>query len=175
MKLNGILAEFSNPKETINAVEKLREKGYKKMETYSPFPIHGMDKAMEVPDSKLGWIVFCMAAIGLFVGIGLQGWSAVIDYPYMVSGKPFFSWQAFIPITFELTILFGAFAAVFGMLFINKLPMLYHPLFQSKNFNKATNDGFFIYIESVDKNFAQEKTKNDLEQIGGKSIEEIFN
>eukprot|EP01043_Picozoa_sp_COSAG02_P082877 COSAG02_NODE_21010_length_806_cov_1.360679_1_plen_126_part_10 len=111
----GVLAEFANPTELLLAAEKTKAAGYKHFETFSPFPIHGMDDAMGLKPSILGWIVFCGGTIGLSAGMGLQTWAQVVAYPYIISGKPLFSYPAFVPVAFELLVLFAAFATVFGM------------------------------------------------------------
>ena len=170
-KHTSILAEFNTPYDLIHAAEKVRDKGIKKFDTYSPFPIHGMDDAMGLKDSNLDFIVLCGGAIGASIGLGLQIWVSHIAYPLLISGKDTLSIPAFIPVTFELMILLAAFATVFGMFAINKLPMLYHRLFKSKNFLKVTSHGFFITIESTEPTFDINKTKEFLVEIGGKNIE----
>ncbi|NQU27836.1 MAG: DUF3341 domain-containing protein [Candidatus Marinimicrobia bacterium] len=169
--LHGILAEFSNPSTLIKAAEKVRDAGYQLFDCHSPFPIHGMDTAMGMKRSKLGFVVALTGGIGAILGLLLQWWTASIDYPIIISGKPLFSWQAFIIVTFALLVLFGAFAAVFGMFHFNRLPRLNHPVFYSNNFKKASDDGFFISIEVADSNFDPEKTTAFLKEIGGDNIE----
>ena len=171
--LFGLIAEFKGPADLFHAVEKLTRDGIKGIDTHTPFPIHGMDKAMSLKDSRLGWIVAFMACVGFTVGIGLQGWAAVIAYPMIVSGKPLFSWQAFVPITFELTILFSAFGAVFGMLGLNKLPQLYHPLFAVEQFKQFSSHRFFLSVEKKDDDFNLNKIKSLLNQVGGQNIKEV--
>ena len=172
-KLFGVVAEFGSPRALLNAAQTTKNAGYKKFDTYSPFPIHGMDKAMGLKDSKLGIIVFCCAILGCTLGFGLQSWTAVEIYPFVVSGKPLLSWPAFVPITFEITILLSAFGAVFGMLALNRLPMLYHPLFKSRHFKKFSCDGFFLAIEPESKDFDLKKAKDFLSQCGGSNVEVI--
>jgi len=172
-KLHGILAEFDGPSSLLNAGKKLHEEGYKKYDCHSPFPIHGMDDAMGLKRSPLGFIIALFAIIGGLVGFGLQTWVHSIEYPLVISGKPFFAYQAYIIVTFALFILFGAAAAVFGMLGLNKLPRYHHPLFYSDNFKKVTDDGFFVSIDAVDKIFDKKETKALLKSIGGTNIELI--
>lgn len=172
-KVYGLLAEFDGPGSLLHAAEKLRDAGYKRFDCHSPFPIHGMDKAMGIKESQLGWIVLVCGTSGLLGGLGLQWWASTIAYPLVISGKPLFSHQAFVPITFELTILLSAFGAVFGMLALNKLPMLYHQLFNSSRFKKATDAGFFVSLESTDSNFDATQSRKFLESIGGKSVEVV--
>jgi hypothetical protein len=159
--LFGVLAEFDSPKSLFHAAEKVRDAGYSKWDTFSPFPVHGMDRAMGLKESILGWIVAIGGATGLLVGFGLQTWVATTAYKIIVSGKPLFSYQAFIPVTFELMVLFSAFSAVFGMFILNRLPQHYHPLFNNPRFSTATSHGFFIAIEAIDPKFNQ----SDVEQF----------
>lgn len=173
MSVKGIIAEFKDPGALLKAAEATQAAGYKHYDAYSPFPIHGMDDAMGLGQSKLGWIVLCGGAFGLSLGFGLQTWVATTAYKLVISNKPLFSFQAFIPVTFELMVLFSAFCAVFGMFALNKLPEFYHPFFKSNNFRKATSHGFFIGIESHDPQFDQAKVETFLKGLGGDSIEVI--
>lgn len=170
----GILAEFRNPKELIDAAKLINEKGFKYFDTFSPFPIHGMDKAMNLAKSKLGWIVAVHGILGLSAGFAMIYYMMVVDYPLNISGKSLMNIPAWIPVIFELTILLSAFGAVFGMFFLNGLPKLNHPLFNSDNFKKATDDGFFVCIESADPQFELEKVKKFLQEAGGTNIETIL-
>ncbi len=169
--VHGILAEFADPGALFKAAEKVRDAGYRNFDCHSPFPIHGMDQAMGMKRSKLGFVVAIIAATGAALGMFLQWWTATIDYPIIVSGKPLFSWQAFIIVTFAMLVLSGAFAAVLGMLHFNRLPRWHHPVFYSDNFRKATNDGFFISVEQKDEKFDPELTRDFLEEIGGSNVE----
>ncbi|MFH2036910.1 MAG: DUF3341 domain-containing protein, partial [Candidatus Zixiibacteriota bacterium] len=138
---------------------------------HSPFPIHGMDKAMGLKRSNLGWVIGLAAIIGTSSALGLQWWTSAIDYPLVISGKPLFSYQAFVPVTFALGVLLSAFAALFGMLIFNGLPRWHHPVFNSNNFAKATDDGFFVSIEADDPKFNQLETIRFLKSIGGTNCE----
>ena len=165
-KIHGMIAEFDGPEELLHAAEALRDGGFTRFDCHSPFPIHGMDEAMGEKRSPLGWIVGIM---GLFGGGGallLQWWTSAVDYPLVISGKPFFSLPAFIPVTFELTILLAAFGAVFGMFALNRLPRLFHPVFFSDRFGKVTDDGFFASIEADDPQFDTEKTREFFQSHG---------
>ena len=155
-KYQIILAEFKGPHELLEAAKTLTKKGYKSFDTYSPFPIHGMDDAMNLKPSILGWIVFLGGSFGLIGGFSMQVFMS-LDYKIIISGKPFASYPAFIPVTFELMILLSAFAAVFGMFALNKLPQHYHPIFKSQNFKKATSHGFFIGLDSKDDNYEKKR------------------
>jgi hypothetical protein len=168
-----ILAEFENPAQLLHAAEKLRDAGYKKFDCHSPFPIHGMDDAMGMKRSPLGWIVGVVAFFALGSGIALEWWTSTIAYPLVISGKPFFSYQAYGPVAFAIMVLFSAFAALFGMMVLNKLPMWYHKLFDSDKTAKITNDGFIVSVDAEDQLFDQKKTKSFLEDIGGQNPEVI--
>lgn len=170
---HGILAEFSDPGKLIKAAAEIRDAGYVKFDAHSPFPIHGMDSAMGMKRSKLGFIVAAACGMGALAGMALQAWTSTIAYPIVVSGKLLFSWQAFIIVTFALFVLFGAFASVFGMFHLNRLPRLHHPLFYSENFKKFSNDGFFISIESSDNIFDETGTAKFLVKIGASTVEVI--
>lgn len=165
------LAEFDSAADLLHAAEEVRDKGYKEFDCHSPFPIHGMDDAMGLKRSPLGYIVFCIGSMGMLGAILLTWWTSAIDYPLVISGKPLFSFQAFVPVIFALTILTSAIAATFGMFFINQLPRLAHPVFSSDRFGKFGDDGFFISVESSDKNYDEQKTVEFLKSIGGKHIE----
>ena len=167
----GVLAEFATPAELYHACERVRDEGFTRWDAHSPFPVHGLPKAMGLRRSPLPWIVLGMALTGAALGFGLQWWVHASAYPLVISGKPFFAWPAMIPITFEVAVLFGALGAVFGMLGLNRLPMHHHPLFRSKVFERASDDAFFISIESWDPRFDPSATGKLLESVGARSVE----
>lgn len=169
----GLLAEFRNPGALMHAAEAVHSAGYRRFDTHTPFPIHGMDKAMGLGNSKVG--LFCLGGglTGLAVGYLLQWWTGEVDYPLNISGKPAFAVEPSIPIIFELTILFAAFGAVIGMLALNGLPRPYNPLFYSKRFVAASDDAFFLHIASNDKYFDVEQTGQLLKRLGAVHIETI--
>ena len=167
----GVLAEFSTPAGLYSACERVRDAGFTRWDAHTPFPVHGLDKAMGLRRSPLPWIVLVMGLTGAALGFILQWWVHESAYPLVISGKPFFTWPAFIPITFELGVLFAALGAVVGMLALNRLPMHYHPLFQSKVFERVTDDAFFISIESWDPKFDPSDTSNLLQSLGARSVE----
>ncbi|MFL6264303.1 MAG: DUF3341 domain-containing protein [Thermoanaerobaculia bacterium] len=169
--LFGALAEFATPAELYHACEGVRDAGYTRWDAHTPFPIHGLERAMGLKASRLPWVVLVTAVLGAAAGMGLQGWVATTAYPLVISGKPFFSWPAFIPITFELGVLGGAFGAVLGMFGMNQLPTLHHPLFASKRFERASDDGFFISIESWDPQFDRDRTVDLLRRLGAGQVE----
>ena len=172
-KTGAILAEFDNPASLLEAAEKMRTAGYELYDCHSPFPIHGMDQAMGLKRSPLGYIVFIVAMLGLIGGVTLEWWTSTIDYPLVISGKPFFSYQAYGPVAFAIMVLSGAFVSLFGMLMLNKLPMYYHKLFNSKNFERAMNDGFFVSVDGKDAKFDRQATTKWLEEIGGRNVEYV--
>lgn len=173
MSTFGLIAEFENPGALTRAAVQLREAGYTEYDCHSPFPIHGMDEAMGLSHSPVGVIVGVLAILGAIAGMALQWWVTTIEYPLIISGKPFFSFQAYIIITFALFVLFGAFGAVFGMIGLNKLPRWHHPLFAAEQFRKATDDGFFVSVEAADRLFDELATRKLLESLGGKNIEAV--
>ena len=167
----GTLARFESPADLLHAAEKVRDAGYKHFDCHSPFPVHGMDKAMGLKRSKLGWIIGLAAIAGTSGALLLTWWTMAVDYPLVISGKPFFAYQAYVPVIFASGVLLSAVAALVGMLAINGLPRLHHPVFYSEQFGQVTDDGFFVSIESRDPKFQIEQTRLFLESIGGKDIE----
>lgn len=167
----GVLAQFRNAKELYHACERVRDAGYKHWDAHTPYPVHGLERAMGIRQSWLPWIPLVTGITGATVGMGLQGWVHTTAYPMVISGKPLFSWQAFIPVTFEITVLFAALGAVLGMLAINQLPTFYHPLFSSRAFEKVTDNGLFVSIESWDPRFDEQKTTAFLKDAGAIHVE----
>ncbi len=169
----GIVAVFETPAEILRAAEAVRDAGYRRFDVHTPFPVHHMDRAMGLRDTRLPWVILGMAVLGCATAVGLQGWAMGKGYPFILSGKPLFSLPAFVPIIFELTVLFAAFGAVFGMLAFNRLPALYHPLFKNRPFSRVARDGFFIVIESSDEKFKAEDVRKLFESLGAKEIEDV--
>jgi hypothetical protein len=169
----GILAEFATPGDLYHACERVRDAGFTRWDAHSPFPVHGLAGAMGLRRSTLPWIVLVMGLMGAALGFLLQWWVHSIAYPLVISGKPYVAWPAYIPITFEVGVLFGALGAVFGMLGLNRLPMHHHPLFRSKVFERVTDDAFFISIESWDPRFDPTGTAKLLESLGARSVEGV--
>ena len=172
-KIYTVLAEFGSPAELLHAAEKVRDAGYEKFDCHSPFPIHGMDAAMGLKRSPVGYIAGICGLLGGTFAMLLQWWTSTVDYPLVISGKPLFSFQAYIVVTFGLTILGAAFGAVIGMLMVNRLPQWFHGLFYSKNFVRFSNDAFFVSIEAEDPKFEPEQTSKFLESIGGVNVEVV--
>ena len=172
-RVYGVMAEFSDPGELMHAAEAAREEGYEHDDVHSPVPIHGMDKAMGLTNSKVGYPTLVGGITGLLIGLWLQWWTAAVDYPINVGGMPLFATEPSTPIMFELTILFAAFGAVVGMLALNGLPRPYSPLFYSRNFARVTDDKFFLHVAASDSMFDMDETKSFLDSIGGYNIEVI--
>ncbi|MCB0327634.1 MAG: DUF3341 domain-containing protein [Bdellovibrionales bacterium] len=169
-----ILASFDSPAALIQAAEKTRDAGYKHFDCYSPFPIHGMDAAMGLKRSPLGLIAAGGAFGGLATAALMQWWMSAVDYPLVLSGKPFFSYQAFVPIAFELTILGAALAAVFGMFALNQMPQYHHPVFESDKLLKTSSDnGFVLAIESSDPAFSTDGVEQFMKDLGAAQIEHV--
>lgn len=169
----GALARFPTTRALYRACERVRDAGYTRWDAHTPFPVHGLEKAMGLPSSKLGWVVLVTGLGGAGLGFLLQTWVHTEAYPLVISGKPLFAWPAFVPVTFELGVLGAALGAVIGMLALNKLPMYYHPLFRSKAFERVTDDAFFISIEAWDPKFDLEQTVALLRSCGADEVELI--
>jgi len=169
----GLLAEFDNTTDVLHAAERVHRAGFRKWDVFTPFPVHGLDKAMGVKNSKVGWFSFLGGVTGYTTGMLMIWWMNAIDYPILIGGKPMFSPFAAFPPSFELTILFGAFGALFGMLFLNRLPRLNHPLLKHRRFAQVTHDKFFVVIETADPKYSETETRKLLESAGSKRIEMV--
>jgi hypothetical protein len=169
----GVLGEFETPDALLLAARRAREVGYRRMDAYTPFPIHGLSDAMGFRPTKLPFVVLAGAIIGCVAALGTMWYSATIHYPINVAGKPFASWPMFIPITFEATVLCAALFAVFGMLGMNGLPMPYHPVFNATRFAFASRDRFFLCIEARDPRFQVDDVRAFLGGIGAKDVEVV--
>lgn len=169
-----LLAEFDTPGECLHAAEKLRDAGYRHFDTHSPFPIHGMDAAMGLPDSKLGLIVFPVGLMGTTLAFLMMWWMNGVDYPIVIGGKPPFSLPSMVPIMFELTVLLSAFGTVLGMLHLNRLPRHHHPVFNSARFASFSNDKFFVSVEATDPKWNVERTRKLLESCKPANVEVLY-
>jgi hypothetical protein len=169
----GVIAEFETPAAAMHAAEQVRDAGFQRWDVFTPYPVHGMDKAMGLKNSKVGWFSFIGGVTGYTSGMIMIWWMNSIDYTIPVGGKPMFSpWSAFPP-SYELTILLGSFGALLGMLFLNRLPRLHHPLLKHKRFALVTHDRFFLVIESSDPKYSEAETRKLLETTGSKHIEMV--
>ena len=171
----GVAAEFDSASELYHVAEKLRDEGFKKFDVFSPFPIHGMDDAMGLKRSLLGKLVFCGGLTGFLTAVGLTFIPSSFLYPLIVMGKPtnLFTVPAFFPIMFELTILFSAFTTVGGMLIMNGLPRLNHPMFNWERFKKVSDDKFFCVIEARDPKYSERGAGDFLASLGGKNVTRV--
>jgi hypothetical protein len=169
----GLLAEFANPGDLYAAVKAVRKAGYARIDTFSPFPIHGMDKAMGLGPSRLGYLVIVGGLSGVAAAFLMQWWMGAFDYPLNIGGKPSFAWEASVPVAFEITVLFAALTAVAGMLALNGLPQPYNPLFYSERFGRATDDGFFLQISAADRRFDRGNTAGLLRDLGAIHVEYV--
>jgi hypothetical protein len=161
----GLMAEFDTPEDILAAAERARRKGYQEMDAYTPFPMEELTDALGFRHTTLSLFVLCCGIAGGLLGFFMQYYTAVIDYPVSIGGKPLNSWPQFIPITFEMTILFAAIGAVVGMIFRNGLPRPVHPVFNVDRFALATRDKFFLCIEATDPLFDREETERFLKSL----------
>ena len=171
--LHGLLVEFESPSLLMEAAAKVRDAGFRHWDVHTPFPVHGMDDAMGIRGTRLPFLVLGGGLTGLALGTLMQWWMNAVDYPYVISGKPLFGLPANVPVMFELTVLFSAFATFFGMWTLNGMPRLHNPLFRSPRFRRATQDRFFIVIEARDPRFELEATRAFLVSLRGSAVEEI--
>ncbi|MDX2054278.1 MAG: quinol:electron acceptor oxidoreductase subunit ActD [Polyangiaceae bacterium] len=171
--LFGLLAEYNTPGELIEASKKVRDAGFTRWDTFTPFPVHGIDRAMGIRMTRLPWLVLGAALTGLSLAVWLQWWTNAVDYPWIVSGKPFWSLPANVPIMFELTVLFAGITAMVGMLVMNGLPEPAHPLDLKTRFARSTDDKFFLVVEARDPKFDEASTKHLLEKTHPVALEEV--
>jgi hypothetical protein len=171
--IHGLMAEFDEPTTLVAAAAHARREGYRCMDAYSPFPIEELNEALGVHHSRLPLIVLIGGLCGCIGGYALQYWVSAMAYPINVGGKGNHSWPAFIPITFECTILVAALAAVFGMLALNRLPMPYHPVFNVPRFALASRNRFFLCIEAKDPKFDLEATRRFLEALRPREVSTV--
>jgi hypothetical protein len=172
-RLHGLLAEFDNPDTLVAASRRAHLEGYRRMDAYTPFPIEELHEAIGVHRTGVPLMVLVGGIIGGLTGYGLQYWVSVIAYPLNIGGRPLHSWPAFIPVTFETTVLFAALTAVFGMLAMNGLPRPYHPVFNAPRFAMATRDRFFLCIEAADPKFDLGATRRFLESFAPREVTDV--
>ena len=172
-KLHGIMVEFDSATELVDAARRVRDAGYTKTDAFTPFPLHEIDEALGIKRSILPYLILCGGLTGMFTGFALEYFVHVYDFPIIVGGRPHFSLPAFIPPAYELTILFSAFTAVFGMLFLNGLPRPYHPVFNVPRFALATREKFFLLIESDDPKYDEAEVRAFMEGLGGQEVFDV--
>lgn len=170
----GLLAEMSSAQDLLDAIYKVKAEGYTALDAFSPYPVEAISEEIENHRrSKVPLLVLVGALTGAVLGFGMQWWVSASAYPLNIGGRPLLSWPAFIPVTFELTVLLGAFSAVFGMFLLNGLPQPYHPVFNVKNFERASQDRYFLLIEARDKLFDPQKTRALLESAGSQEVHDV--
>lgn len=169
----GIIAEFTNVTALVEAIEKVREAGYRDMDAYTPYPVEEVSEALGHHRSILPLLVLVGGILGAVGGFALQYWTSVIDYPLNVGGRPYNSYISFIPVVFECTILVAAFFTVFGMLALNGLPRPHHPIFNANNFVLASRDRFFLCVEATDPKFDLAGTRAFLEGLDAHAVSEV--
>lgn len=184
-KVYAVMGEFSEPEDLVKAGRKIRAMGYTKLDAMSPFPVHGIDDALGIPYSKLGWMVICFSVLGLTIALLLQWytgkiqganwlhWLGLNGYPLVIGGKPLFDFSYSIPVDFELTILFTALATFYGLWAFLGLPRLYHPSMNYRSAHLASDDRFLLIIEATDPNFAPQKSSEDMRSVGAVNVEVV--
>ncbi len=171
--LYGLMAEFDNPTDIVEAANLARVAGYTAMDAYTPFPIDELNEALGLKRNSLPLIVLIGGILGGLGGYSLEFWTQVIAWPMNIGGRPFHSWPHFIPVTFECTILGASLAAFLGMIALNKLPMPYHPVFNVPEFNRASRDRFFLCIEAADPKFDRYATESFLKDLQPLGVSEV--
>ena len=171
--LHGVMGEFETPEQLLAAAKRARQAGYKHVEAYTPFPIEGLAQAIGFRWTAVPLITLIGGIGGGLTGFGLQYWCAAISYPQNIAGRPLNSWPAFIPVTFELTILGASIFAVIGMLALNKLPQPYHPVFSVERFAHASTDRFFLVIEASDPKFSLAESSRFLQEMAARHVTEV--
>lgn len=169
----GLMGCFETPADLYHACEAIRDAGYKDFDAQTPFPVHGLEKAMGIPPTPIGWLSLFGGFAGISTAVALTYFVAV-EYPMNISGKQAFSYQIYIPVYFELTVLFSALVTFFGLWAICKLPMYFHPSMTHKSWHRATDDRFFVCIEATDPKYDVEKTRAFLEKLGAQEVEEVL-
>ncbi len=172
-ELYGVMAEFKSIEHLCTAIGRVRARGYSQMDAYTPFPSHDVIHALHLPPSKLPWIVLAGGITGATFGYSLQYWTAVVDYPLNIGGRPLHSWPYFIPVTFACTILFAVLSAVFGMLGLNRLPTPYHPVFNAPRFALASRDAFFLCVEATDPKFDRDEIAALFQELEALSVADV--
>ena len=171
--LYALVAEFDTAEEALAAAHAVRTQGYSRTDAYTPFAVEGLDEALGMKKTRIGWVMLLAGTAGAFLGFFMQWFANVVHYPLNIGGRPLNSWPNFIIITFEVTALSAALAVAVAMIFRNGMPRLYHPIFNTPNFERATRDGFFISIEANDPKFELEETRRFLEGLSPARVSEV--
>ena len=170
----GLMAAFETPEQVREAARAAYEAGYRDLEAYTPFPVEGLSETLGFRTNRVAMIVLIGGLAGAALAYTMLWYANVVDYPLNVGGRPLHSWPAFIPITFEVMVLFASFAALIGMLALNRLPKPYHPVFNAKTFERASQDRFILVVESQDERFHPVATSRFLRDLGAETVEEVF-
>lgn len=173
-KLYGLLAKFNDQEDLLSAARRVQQAGYQNFDAYTPYPVEGLERAMHLKSSYLPFVVLLGGLVGGIGAFFMQVFATGYDYPLNIGGRPLFSWPAYIPITFELTVLFAAFAGVLGLFYATRFPQPYHPVFNSEDFNEnSSTNGFYLDIEARDPKFDLQQTRTFLESLGATQVTEI--
>jgi hypothetical protein len=173
VKLYGVLAQFESAAQLMDAARRTREAGYRRTDAYAPFPVHGLAEALGMTRTAVPLVVLVGGIVGGCLGYAFQYWVSVIEYPLNVGGRPLHSWPAFIPVTFECTVLGAALSGVLGMLALNGLPTPHHPLFSIPQFDRASRDGFFLFIRATDPRFEIDAVRRFLVSLGPQEVIDV--
>ena len=174
-RLHGLMAEFENADQLVKAAEASYARGYRQQDAYSPYPIHALSDALGQPKSKVPFLMLCGGIVGALTGFFLQYITSVHVYPMNIGGRPLNSWPSFIPVTFEVTILFAGITGVLSMILLNGLPRPHHPAFNVERFSGASTDRFFLCIESTDPMFDRQETEEFLRSLQPSEVSEVEN
>jgi hypothetical protein len=169
----GLLVEFDEPDALVTAAARVYDAGYRHFEAYAPMPVEGLPEAVGFPRSNMPLVVLVGGVAGCLIGFGMQYWISAIDYPLNIGGRPLNSWPSFVPVVFEMTVLFGGLFAVLGMLAMNGLPRPHHPLFAVRQFDRATQDRFFLCVRCTDPLFDDRATRELLHQLGAREVIDV--
>ena len=169
----GLMAEFDTPEAVLHATRRARQDGYTHMDAYTPYPVEGVAEELGLRRTRVPFVVLMAGLVGMTAGFFMQYQSMVHDYPYNAGGRPYNSWPAFIPITFEMMVLVAALAALLGMLLLNGLPRPHHPVFNVARFDRASQDRFFLCIEATDPKFDRQATRDFLAGLAPRDVMEV--
>lgn len=170
-RIYGVAAEFDSPEELLEAVRTLRERGYRRLDALTPFPVHGLNEALGLRRSPLGWAALAAGLMGASAAFLLQWWAGAVGYPLIVGGKPFFAVETSVPVAFELAVLLASFAAVLGMLALNRLPRFHHAVFDYARYSAVTDDRFLLVIENDGERFDAAQASEALRALGGEHVQ----
>ncbi|HZU38484.1 MAG TPA: DUF3341 domain-containing protein [Gemmataceae bacterium] len=165
--IHGLMAEFATAEEILRAARRTTLAGYRHVDAYTPLPVEGLAEELGLPRTRVPFVVLAGGLVGVFAGFFMQYWASWWNYPMNVGGRPFNSYPVFVPIAFELMVLIASLAAIFGMFFLNGLPEPYHPVFHAPNFDRVTQDRYFLCIEATDPHFDMQRTREFMQTLGG--------